>query len=242
VISQWAVVESTELGENVEVAEFAIIRRGVGIGNNVIIHPHVVIESGVTIGDSVEIFPGAYIGKEPKSAGALAHEPSFRRYVTIGAHSSIGPNAVIYYDVEIGDHSLIGEGASIREQGRIGSRCVVSRNVTLNYNVVVGDRTKIMDLTHVTGNCRIANDVFISANVVMTNDNALGEEGYQDHVVGPTIEEGAMIGAGANLLPGIVIGCRAIVGAGAVVTRDVEAWCVVMGIPARVVRRREVKA
>lgn len=239
-ISPHAVVQSKEVGAGVTIGEFAIVRAGARIGEGAVIHPHAVISEGVSIGAGAEVFPGAFVGKEPKGAGALARQPAFERRVIIGDGCSIGPNVVIYYDVEIGAGPLIGDGASIREQGRIGQRCILSRCVTVNYNAAIGDRTKIMDSTHVTGNCRIGSDVFISLLVGMANDNAIGAHGYSDEeeeVVGPTIEDGAMIGVGAILLPGVRIGAGAIVAAGATVSKNVEARTLVAGAPARVVRR-----
>lgn len=236
-ISRYAVIETAKIGENVQIDEFVVIRNSVCIGKDVVIHPHVVIYPGVIIDDGVEIFPGTVIGKTPKGAGTLARTPQYEQRVRIGAHSSIGPHAVIYYDVEIGSYTLIGDGASIREQCRIGSHCIISRYVTINYNTTVGDRTKIMDLTHVTGNCKIGNDVFISLTIGMTNDNMAGKAIYEENrVKGPIIRDGASIGAGATLLPGVIIGENAFVGAGSVVTRDVPADVVVMGVPARIVR------
>lgn len=219
------------LAEGVVVDPYAVIGKAV-IGRDTRIHAHVVVADGVRIGEAVEIFPGAFIGKEPKGAGALARTPKFERFVEIGSNSSIGPHAVLYYDVRIGHNTLIGDGASIREQCRIGSFCIVSRYVTLNYNAHVGDRTKIMDNTHITGNCRIGNDVFISIHVGTTNDNVI-KGGYADHIAGPVIEDGATLAVGVSVLPGVVVGTHAVVGAGAVVTRDVAPGTTVMGIPAK---------
>ena len=238
-ISNHSVIEtdSENLGNNVKVEEFVVIRPNVVIGNNSVVHPNVVINSGVTIGANVEIFPGAFIGKEPKGAGATARIPIFERQITIGDNCSIGPNAVIFYDVEIGHNTLLGDGASIREKCSIGSFCILSRYVTINYGTKIGNRVKIMDLTHVTGKTIIEDDVFVSTMVGMTNDNALGASGYSDEkILGPKIRSKAMIGAGATLLPNTEIGCGAIVGSGAVVTKNVEPNHLVMGIPARFIR------
>ena len=227
-----AVVQTNDIGDNVNIMEFAVVRDGVRIGSNVTIHPFVVIESGVVIGDNVEIFPGSYIGKVPKGA-ALARQPEYTQQVTIGANCAIGPNAVVYYDVKIGENTLLGDGASVREQCRIGSDCILSRYVTVNYATTIGNNTKIMDSTHITGKCSIGDNVFISLCVGSTNDNAIGKLGYQeDRVKGPVIEDGVAIGAGAMLMPAITIHENAIVGAGSVVTKDVPAGAVVMGSPA----------
>jgi acetyltransferase-like isoleucine patch superfamily enzyme len=234
-----AVVQTDDIGDNVIIHEFAVVRRGVRIGNNVVIHPHVVIESDVTIGDNVEIFPGTYIGKVPKGAGALARTPIFAPDISIGRDCALGPNAVIYCDVEIGVGTLIGDGASIREQCKIGDHCVVGRYVTIGYNTIIGDRVKIMDLSHVVGKSIVGNDVFISMCVGTSNDNALGKNGYdEDRIWGAKIEDGAAIGLGASLLPNITIGAHAIVGAGALVSKDVKPDSLVMGVPAREIKIR----
>jgi len=236
-ISNFAVLEGSRYAEGVCIGEFAVIRAGVRLGEGVVIHPYVIINENVEVGAGTEIFPGAVIGKEPKGTSSTAWEPHFVKRVILGSNCTIGPHAVIYYDIEIGDDTLIGDGSSIREQCRIGSRCNISRYVTVNYNTRIGDRTKIMDFTHVTGNCIIGNDVLVSLAVGMTNENVPGTSSYdKDHVTGARICDGAVIGAGVTLLPGIVIGEKAIVGAGAVVTRDVPPGVTVMGIPARVVR------
>jgi acetyltransferase-like isoleucine patch superfamily enzyme len=181
------------------------------------------------------VFHAALIGKEPKGAGATARQPEFNRMIAIGDGCSIGPHSVIFYDVQIGSQTLLGDGASIREKCRIGSKCIVSRYVSINYDTTVGDRTKIMDNSHITGNMRIGNDVFISTMVATANDNVIWA-GYGDHIIGPIIEDGAAIAAGAILLAGVTIGKNAMVGAGSVVTKSVEPDSLVVGIPARFVK------
>lgn len=232
-VHRTAIVESKHLGTSVTIGEYAVVREGAQLSDGVVVHPHVVIDDGVTVGPDTEIFAGALLGKEPKGAGAVARQVAFARRLVIGAGSSIGPHVVLFYDVEIGDNSLLGDGASVREGCRIGRQCLLSRYVTVNYNTTIGDRTKIMDLTHVTGNCRIGADVFISLTVGMTNDNApVGGTYEEGRVRGPIIEDGVMIGAGATLLPAVEIGAGAVVAAGSVVTKDVAAYTMVAGVPA----------
>lgn len=235
-IHQTALVEPCAIiGRNVSIGPFCIIG-AVTIGDNCVIHPHVVIADGVSLGVGVEVFPGAFLGKEPKGAGALARQPMFVKEIVINNECSIGPNAVVFYDVHIGSNTLLGDGASVREGCRIGSRCIVSRYVTINYETTIGNGTKIMDNTHVTGKATIGDNVFISVLVGMANDNVV-RAGFADHIAGPTIEDDVVVGVGAILLPGVILGHGSTVAAGAVVTKNVERMTLVAGVPARFVRR-----
>lgn len=220
-----------KIGLNVKISPFCFID-DCEIGDNCIIHPHVYIGEGVKIGNNVEIFNGAVIGKEAKGGGATSRTIEYDKIIEIGDNCSICPHAVIYYDVFIGSNTLIGDGASIREECSIGNNCIISRYVTLNYNVCIGDRVKIMDLSHITGNTVIEDDVFISSLVGTANDNII-TDGYGEHVLGQYIMEGAIIGLGANILPDIQIGENAQVGAGALVTKDIKKGILVKGIPAK---------
>ena len=232
-----AVIETDRVGKNTDIGEFCVIRSDVVIGDNVKIHPGVIIESGISIGDNVEIFPGTYIGKTPKGAGATARAIKFEPKVVIGKDCAIGPNAVIYYDVKVGNNTLLGDGVSLREQVQVGHHCLLGRYVTVNYNSKIGNHTHIMDLTHITGNCDIGDNVFISVLVSTTNDNVVLDREYEDgRIKGPKIQNGATVGASACLLPGTIVGEGSFVGANAVVTKDVQPYDVVVGIPAKVTR------
>jgi acetyltransferase-like isoleucine patch superfamily enzyme len=204
------------------------------------IAPSAVVFDGVRLGANVRIMPGAVLGRPPVRAGAVTREPPEEAGETsIGDRTVIGCNAVVYAGVRIGADSLIGDNACIREGCTVGDRTIVAMGVTVNYDTSIGSRVKIMDNSHITGNAVIEDDVFVSALVSTTNDNAMGRRaGSTDRWTGrgPTIRRFATIGQGACLLPGVEIGPDAVVGAGAVVTKDVPSATVVMGVPARVVR------
>lgn len=235
-ISQTSIVETDEIGDGVTVEEFCVIRKNVRIGKGVHIYPHVVISEGCTLGENTRIYPGTFIGKVPDGAGALARTPHFSKNISIGSNSALGPNAVIYYDVKIGDNTLVGDGASIREQCQIGSFDIISRYVTVNYNTTIGDNVKIMDGTHITGNAKIGKNIFIGMLVSTANDNNLTERRYSENDVGPFIKDGTTIGEGASILPGLILGYNCLIGAGSVVTKDVPDGAVVMGVPAKIVK------
>ncbi len=238
-ISETAVVETDAIGSGTRIGDFAVIRAGVRLGEGVIVHPHAVIEPGTVIGDGVEVFPGAYIGKEPKGAGALAQLPEFERRVTIGDNCSIGPNAVIYYDVLIGGNSLVGDSTSIRERCVVGERSVVGMHVSVGYDVAIGAGVKIMEHTHMVGKSLVEDGVFIGPNVGMANDRFMGAQGFdEDNIQGVTIRQEASISVGAILLPGVEIGEQAVVAAGAVISRDVPAHKMAAGFAARTLDKR----
>ena len=184
--------------------------------------------------NGAKIFRGAAVNIAPISTNTTARKIDTElKDTVIGENTVVYPGAVIYAGVVIGKNCLICSNSVIREGCVIGDNCIIANGVTLNYNVKIGHRTKIMDNTHITGNMVIGHDVFISALVITTNDNTMGR--HEKTVCDPPmICNKAVIGAGANILPGITIGENATVAAGAVVTKNVYAGTRVMGIPARV--------
>ena len=235
VVGPFAVVAAgAVLGAGCVIHSHVVIGECARVGDGTVLHPHVVVGPGVIVGAKVEVMPSAVIGREPKGAGATSRPVSFHHHLTVADGCSIGAHATLYYDVEIGPDTLIGDSASVRDGGRIGARCIVSRCVTFNYDVVVGDDVKIMDATHITGGTRIGDRAFVSTMVGTANDNDPSEHlGGAERLAGPQIEEDAVIGAGATLLPGVVVGAGAVVAAGAVVTSNVAPGSLVLGVPAR---------
>lgn len=227
-----------EVAKSAVISDTAKIYDGATIGENVVIHDFVVVYPDAVIENSAEIFEHCVIGRNPKAPGCTSRKlgTEFAKTV-IGEYTILSPGCIVYAGVTIGHNTLLGDHCSIREDCHIGSYCLISRNVTVNYNTTIGDRTKIMDGTHITGNATIGEDVFISVLVSTTNDNTMGREEYDEgHVGGPHIKRGTTIGAAANILPNVTIGENCIVGASALVTKEIPDNKVVMGVPARVIR------
>lgn len=230
--------ENVKISRKAVVPDTAIIHENVVIEDNVILHDYVVIYPGTRIMKGVEIYDHCVVGKLPTTPGSTARTYSAEYGETIiGENTILCPGVIIYTGTTIGHNTLLGDNCSIREKCLIGNFCIISRNVSVNYETEIGNYTKIMDNSHITGNMKVGDHVFISVLVSSTNDNSMGRsEDATDHLTGPVIEDYVTIGAGASLLPGVVVGKNAIVGASALVTKNVPDNKVVMGIPAKIVR------
>ena len=153
----------------------------------------------------------------------------------------IHPTAEVSPLAEIGAGTRVWHQAQVRERARIGRDCIIGKCVYIDVDVVIGDRVKIQNQASVYHGVTVEDGVFIGPHACLTNDRfprAITPEGRlkqdADWEVGKThISYGASIGAGAIILPGITVGRFALVGAGAVVTRDVSAHGLVLGNPAR---------
>jgi acetyltransferase-like isoleucine patch superfamily enzyme len=144
--------------------------------------------------------------------------------------------AVVYAGARIAAGAIIGDQAQVRERSTIGARTVVGRGSAIEFAVRVGERVLIQSDVYVAAGSVVEDDVFLGPGVVTTNDDTMGRHPRGEPLQGPTFRRACRVGGGAVLVPGIEIGEEAFVAAGALVTRDVAARQVVMGVPARVVR------
>ena len=134
---------------------------------------------------------------------------------------------------QVGDGTRVWQYVVVLAGARIGRDCNICSHCFIESDVVVGDRVTVKNGVQLWNGMRIGDDVFIGPNATFSNDRH-PRSGNRTFVVEPTwIEDGASIGAGATVLPGLRIGRGATVGAGAVVTRDVAAGATVVGNPAR---------
>lgn len=118
----------------------------------------------------------------------------------------------------------------------IGADCNLCDHVLVEGDTVLGDRVTVKSGVQLWDGLRVGDDVFIGPNATFTNDPFPRSKQYPERFPQTVVEAGASVGANATILPGLTIGRHAMVGAGAVVTKDVPPGAVVVGNPARVVR------
>jgi len=152
-----------------------------------------------------------------------------------GAH--IHPLADVHPDAVIGPGTNIWQFVVVLSGARIGADCNICANSIVEGKAVVGDRVTVKCGVEVCDALTLEDDTFVGPNVCFTNDTyPRSKQHAPNGEYEPTVvRRGASIGAGAVILPGVVIGEDAMVGAGAVVYRDVNPGCTVVGNPARVV-------
>ena len=149
----------------------------------------------------------------------------------------IHPTAHVSEEAKIGAGTKVWINVQIRENAVIGEKCVVSKDVYIDRGVRIGDRVKIQNGVSVYNGVTLENDVFVGPHAVFTNDK-VPRAFNADWKVTPTlVKEGASIGANATIACGIELGEYCMVASGAVATRDVPPYTLVMGNPARPVAR-----
>jgi acetyltransferase-like isoleucine patch superfamily enzyme len=188
------------------------------------------VAPGVRIGPGADLQLPCIIGKAPrgKAEGELP--------LTIGADAVIRPFTTLYAGSTFGDRLQTGQGASVRERNHVGDDVSVGTNAVLEFGNRIGNRVRIhsgcfLEMT------TLEDDVFVGPNVVFTDDpHPMGCPRYEECRGGAVVRRLARIGANATLLPGVEVGEGALVGAGAVVVKNVPAGMVVAGHPARVIK------
>ena len=150
----------------------------------------------------------------------------------IGDGATIRAGSIVYGDVTIGDDFSTGHDVLIREGTTIGDDVLVGTKTVIDGQTTIGSHVSLQTNVYVPTETTIADNVFVGPSAVMTNDEYPVRTDAE--LEGPTIEEGASIGANATLLPGVTVGENAFVAAGAVVTDHVPADSLAVGAPATV--------
>jgi acetyltransferase-like isoleucine patch superfamily enzyme len=185
-----------------------------------VIYPGVVLEADFTLG------PFVIIGQP-----ARHHTEDLPTHIGPGA--LIQSHSVIYAGNRIGRNFSTGHGVLIREENEIGDDVSIGSGSNVEHHVRIGNRVRLHSNVFVPEFSVLEDECWLGPDVILTNAKYPASPGAKRALKGPYIEKGAKIGANATLLPGIRIGTNALVGAGAVVTRNVPPGSVVAGNPAQ---------
>ena len=140
-------------------------------------------------------------------------------------------------DCNIGENTIVREFVNLYGC-KIGDECRIAAFVEIQRGVVIGDRCKIEAFAFIPSGVTIEDEVFVGPRATFTND--LHPRAVGDWKITPTlVKKGASIGAGAIIICGVTIGEGAVVGAGAVVTKDVPPHSLVIGNPAKIIKKHD---
>lgn len=153
----------------------------------------------------------------------------------------VHPSAEVSAEAFVGEDTRIWHQAQVRQGARIGRECIIGKGVYIDFDVAIGNRCKLQNGVFVYHGATIEDGVFLGPGVMLLNDKnprAINSDGTlksdTDWQVSPThVGYGAGIGGGAVILPGVSIGRWAIIGSGAVVTRNIPDYGLAYGNPAR---------
>jgi acetyltransferase-like isoleucine patch superfamily enzyme len=177
----------------------------------------------------VELSPYVIVGVPPR--GHVAGDLETR----IGEGAVIRSHTVIYAGNVIGKHFQTGHGVLIRELNDIGDKVSVGSHAVIEHHVRLGDGVRIHTNAFIPEFSVLEPGVWVGPNVVFTNARYPNRPETKANLRGPHVLQEARIGANATILPGVVIGCNALIGAGAVVVHDVPDAAIVVGNPARII-------
>lgn len=189
------------------------------------------VYENVTLGDGAVLEDFCIVGVPPRGAHDGQHA------TTIGSGAVIRSHTVIYAGNVIGRNFQTGNKVNIRELNTIGDNVSVGTLSVIEHHVEIGDNVRIHTQAFIPEFSVLEDGCWIGPNVVFTNAKYPLSPGAKHSLKGPIVRKGAKIGANSTLLPGVVIGENALVGAGSVVVRDVPDGAVVAGNPARVIRQ-----
>jgi acetyltransferase-like isoleucine patch superfamily enzyme len=185
----------------------------------------------VTLGDGALIEENTVIGYTPSRGREFK--------LVIGPDANIRSGTIIYGGSHIGHNLETGHNVVIREENDIGDNFRIWNNSTIDYGCHIGNNVKIHNKVYVGQFTVIEDDVFLAPGVTLANDIHPGCPDALKCMRGPYIKHGAQIGINVCVLPRVIIGEHAVIGAGSVVTKDIPAGMVAYGNPARVAGKIE---
>ncbi|GAB3890134.1 acyltransferase [Kibdelosporangium lantanae] len=242
-------IEMDKLGllhvdEGVVISRFAMfvpedevgVLRPVTVRTGAVVGPFAVLHGGACIGEQARVEEQAVVGKPELGYAVGAIRPGSGEVTSVGAGAVVRSGATVYADVVIGVNTLIGHGTLLRTGVRVGTEAQLGHQIVVERCSSIGRDVRCSPGSHITSSTHVADRVFLGAGIRTVNDKTLTwrDPDRSPTLVPPRFLTGAKVGSGSTILAGVVVGERAMVGAGSVVTRDVPPDALVFGNPARI--------
>jgi len=225
-----------DVADDAIVGPYSVIGDGARVGSGTRLGAHVIVQPGTLIGEGCVIQDGAVLGKQPKLASHSTASRQAAAPLVLEDGAVVCCRAIVFAGATIGKGAIIGDQAFVRERTVIGAGSVIGRGSAVDNDVQIGERVRVQTDVYLTAYSVIEDDVFVGPGVLTTNDSTMARHGDDHAVVGVTLRRACRVGGAVVTTPGVEIGEEAFIAAGAVVTRDVPARGVVMGVPGRAVR------
>ena len=229
------------VNDNAYISDLVSIGKGVAIEHDVyiskgaIIYGNALIKKGTFIGENCIIGhpQRAELKKiiEKKDSTLNLRNP----LVEIKQDCTIRAGSIIYSEVIMGENCQTGHHVMIREKTTIGKNTLIGTNTVIDGNVIIGENVSIQTGVYIPLFSKIGNHVFMGPFSKLTNDKYMMRKKFE--LIGPTLEDYVSVGANSVILPGIELKKNSIIGAGSVVTKDVKENQVVVGNPAKPIKR-----
>lgn len=210
--------------------------RPIVLGAGCVVGANSVVHGGVRLGEGVRVEENVIVGQPERGYAARKHYPGAGAATDIGAGVVIRAGAILYAGVELGELTTIGHNTLLRTDVRIGDDSQIAHGITIERGARIGNSVRMSPQTHITKDSYIGDHVSLGAGVRTTNTKRMvwRDPEREEELRPPRFCDHCSVGSGSTLLPGVVIGAYALVGAGSVVTRDVPPHAVAYGVPARV--------
>lgn len=185
------------------------------------------IPDNVTVGEGTIVEEGVTLGHRYHADCGVTK---------IGRQGILRMGTIIYADVEVGDYFQTGHHVVVRAKVKMGDYCCLLNHSTIEGLVRFGTGVRIMSHVYIPSRTWFGDHVFVGPGTTFLNDRLplrAGGGAYPEPR-GATVEDDVMIGGGCTILPGITIGARSFIAAGAVVTKDIPPKSFVRGVPGRI--------
>lgn len=220
-----------------DIAFGLVLGAGVELPSDASIGVNVVIHAGCEIGSKAVIQDGAVIGKSPVLGPRSSAPRAAPARTRLGDGAAVLTGAVIFAGACLEPGAIAGDQCHVRERSVVGAGSVVGRGSAIDNDVTLGEGVRVQSNCYLTSHTVVEDHVFVGPGVTTTNDNTMARQPLDAPLSAPHLERACRVGGGAVLCPGVRIGAEAYVAAGSVVAADVAPRAVMMGVPAREVRK-----